>query len=158
MVAVPSTQRVVDAAERLGLSIEIREFPQGTRTAEDAAIAIGVSVGQIVKSLVFIADGTPILCLTSGSNRLDTTKLATAISAQRVDRADADTAREATGFAVGGVPPFGHESDVRVYCDRDLLDHDLIWAAAGTPMAVFSVAPKDLVAACKAEVLDLKEE
>ena len=158
MTVTSSTQRVADAAERLGLRVEIREFPKGTRTAEDAANAIGVSVGQIVKSLVFTADGSPVVCLTSGSNRLDTTKLATAIGAKRVDRADADTARDATGFAVGGIPPFGHDSDIRIYCDRDLLSYDVIWAAAGTPMAVFSVAPDDLVAACEAEVLDLKEE
>lgn len=153
-----SAQRVAEAASALGLSIEVRDFPEGTRTAEDAARAIGVSVGQIVKSLVFLADGKPIVCLVSGSNRVDTGRLAAAIGAQRIDRADADTAREATGYAVGGVPPFGHATDIPVYCDRDLLAFNVVWAAAGTPRSVFSAEPGALVTACGAVVVDLKEE
>lgn len=152
----PSAQRVADAAKALGLEIEVREFPEGTRTAEDAARAIGVEVGQIVKSLVFLADGAPIVCLVSGSNKLDTARLAEAISAKEIGRADAEAVREATGYAVGGVPPFGHARALPVYCDRDLLTHDVVWAAAGTPMSVFSAEPQRLVEACGANVVDLK--
>ena len=154
----PSAQRVADAARELGLDIEVREFPEGTRTAEDAARSIGVSVGQIVKSLVFLADGKPIVCLVSGPNRLDTGRLAKEIGTAKIDRADADVAREATGYAVGGVPPFGHAQPLPVFCDRDLLAYDVVWAAAGTPTNVFSAEPNALVAASKAIVVDLKEE
>lgn len=153
-----ASQRVAEAARSLGLDIEVREFPEGTRTAQDAANAIGVTVGQIVKSLVFLADGAPIVCLVSGANRVDTGRLADAIGAGRIDRADADTVREVTGFAVGGVPPFGHATEIAVYCDRDLLAFDVIWAAAGTPTAVFSVKPQPLAEACRAQVVDLKED
>lgn len=152
-----STQRVIGAAHERGLHIEVKDFPEGTRTAEDAARAIGVSVGQIVKSLVFLVDGRPVICLVSGANRLDTSRLA-ALAGGEVRRADADTVRQATGFAVGGVPPFGHRTEVPVYCDRDLLSYDVVWAAAGTPMTVFAVEPGALVKACNATVADLKEE
>ncbi len=158
MSLAPSAQRVADAARDLGLEIEVRDFPEGTRTAEDAARAIGVEVGQIVKSLVFLADGAPIVCLVSGSNRLDTARLSSAIGAAKIARADADTVRQATGFAVGGVPPFGHAGPLPVYCDRDLLSFGVVWAAAGTPMSVFSVGPQALVEACGATVVDLKEQ
>lgn len=154
---VTAPERVVAAARRAGLDIQVREFPEGTRTAADAARAIGVQAGQIVKSLVFITDGRPVLCLVSGANRVDMSKLAAATGAGAVRRADADEARTATGFAVGGVPPFGHASSLPIYCDRDLLNYDIVWAAAGTPMAVFAVDPRRLVAACSATVADLKE-
>lgn len=152
-----SARRVADAAAALGLAIEVRDFPEGTRTAEDAARAIGVTVGQIVKSLVFLADAAPIVCLVSGSNRVDTKRLAEAIGAEHIARAPAEIVREATGYAVGGVPPFGHARALPVYCDRDLLAFDFVWAAAGTPMSVFSVEPKALVEACGATVVDLRE-
>jgi Cys-tRNA(Pro) deacylase len=159
MTTLPaSARRVADAARELGLEIEVREFPEGTRTAEDAARAIGCDVAQIVKSLVFVADGEPIVCLVSGVNRVDTARLASAIGAEAIGRADADAVRAATGYAVGGVPPFGHATAVPVYCDRDLLTHEVVWAAAGTPMAVFSVDPPRLVATTGARVVDLKEE
>jgi len=166
MVASTSAQRVVEAARAAGLEIEVREFPEGTRTAEDAARAIGVGVGQIVKSLVFIADGHPVLCLVSGLNRVDGARLAVVTGASNVRRAAADEVERATGFAIGGVPPFGHaqrpstspRAGLPVYCDRDLLAFDIVWAAAGTPSAVFSVQPQALVQACRATVADLKEE
>lgn len=157
MVQTSPSRRVAETARSLGLDIEVREFPEGTRTAQDAANAIGVSVGQIVKSLVFLADGTPIVCLVSGANRVDTDRLAEAIGAQRIDRADADTAREATGFVIGGVPPFGHATTIPIYCDRDLLAYDDIWSAAGTPTTVFSAEPQSLVDASGAQIVDLKE-
>src|SRR5919201_282096 len=102
------------AARERGLDVEIRRFPQGTRTAPDAARAVGCEVGQIVKSLVFVADGAPLLALTSGSNRADVAKLAAALGAAEVRRADAEEARRATGFAMGGTPPFGFPAPVRV--------------------------------------------
>ena len=157
MVLPTSARRVVEAAREIGLEIEVREFPEGTRTAEDAAHAIGVEVAQIVKSLVFTADGEPLVCLVSGVNRLDTARLAAATGAAKIKRADADTVREATGFAVGGVPPFGHARRLAVYCDRDLLAYDVVWAAAGTPTAVFSADPKQLTEVTGAQVVDLKE-
>src|SRR3990172_1085857 len=108
MVESSSAQRVAEAARAAGLEIEVREFPEGTRTAEDAARAIGISVGQIVKSLVFMADGHPVLCLVSGLNRVDGARLAVVTAASNVRRAAADEVERATGFAIGGVPPFGH--------------------------------------------------
>lgn len=140
-----NAQRVVDAAEELGLHVELREFPEGTRTAEDAARAIGCDVGQIVKSLVFLLDGSPVMALVSGSNRLDEGRLAAALGGQSVTRADADAVRAATGFPIGGVPPFGHATSLRTVIDEDLMTYDEIWAAAGTPRDVFAVAPSDLV-------------
>jgi Cys-tRNA(Pro) deacylase len=148
----------MEAARELGLEIDVREFPEGTRTAEDAARAIGVDVGRIVKSLVFVADGQPVVCLVSGANRLDAVSLAREAQANKVRRADAEEARDVTGFSVGGVPPFGHRTKIPVYCDRDLLQYETIWAAAGTLRAVFSVSPADLVRACDAQVADLKEQ
>ncbi|HET9476204.1 MAG TPA: YbaK/EbsC family protein [Dehalococcoidia bacterium] len=157
MVQPASVQRVIDAARDLGLEIEVHKFPEGTRTAEDAARAIGVSLGQIVKSLVFMADGRAVICFVSGTNRLDTDRLAAATGTTEVRRANADEVREATGFAVGGVPPFGHATAVTVFCDPDLLQYDAVWAAGGTPMTVFPIAPQALVKACNATVTDLKE-
>jgi Cys-tRNA(Pro) deacylase len=153
-----STNRFTEAARGLGLDIQVREFPEGTRTAEEAARAVGVEVGQIVKSLVFLADGLPVICLVSGANRLSPARLATVTGSQDVKRADANQAREATGYAVGGVPPFGHSKPLPVYCDRDLLQYTEVWAAAGTPMAVFAVAPHRLAEVSGAQVADLKEE
>jgi Cys-tRNA(Pro) deacylase len=153
-----SSSRFLDAARKLGIEPEVREFPQGTRTAEDAARAIGVELGQIVKSLVFLADGRPVLCLVSGPNRLDTRKLAQIAGATKIDRADADSVRAATGYVVGGVPPFGHEGDIPVYCDGDLLQYEMVWAAAGTPMSVFAIEPQRLADVCEATIGDLKED
>jgi prolyl-tRNA editing enzyme YbaK/EbsC (Cys-tRNA(Pro) deacylase) len=141
----PTVERVVQAAAASGLAIEPHEFPEGTRTAQDAAQAIGVEVGQIVKSLAFKADGEVILVLVSGSNRLDEQKLAAAAQASTIERADADAVRAATSFAIGGVPPFGHPAGLRTYVDTDLLGYDVVWAAAGTPRHVFAIAPDDLV-------------
>ncbi len=157
MATSPSSQRVADAARALGIEIEVREFPEGTRTAEDAAAAIGADVGQIVKSLVFFVDDRPVLCLISGLNRLDTQRLAVVTGASQIRRARADQVERVTGFAIGGVPPFGHQQRLPVYCDRDLMTYDLVWAAAGTPRAVFAVEPQSLVQACRATVADLKE-
>ena len=147
-----STERVAAAAAARGVEIEVVEFPAGTRTAEDAATAIGVTVGEIVKSLVFTVDGRPTLALVSGSNRVETDKLATAAGGSVVERADAELVRAATGFAIGGVAPFGSTDPLPCYIDRDLLEYEVVWAAAGTPNAVFPIAPGDLVNAADAVV------
>jgi prolyl-tRNA editing enzyme YbaK/EbsC (Cys-tRNA(Pro) deacylase) len=148
-------ERFSAAARALGLHPEVRRFPQGTKTAVDAANAIGCDVGQIVKSLVFMADDGPVLALTSGSNRVDEGKLAVAAGASSARRASPEEARTATGFAVGGTPPFGHVGDVNTFCDRDLLAYETVWAAAGTPECVFPIAPEDLVRLAGAIVIDL---
>jgi Cys-tRNA(Pro) deacylase len=156
----PSARKVADAALDRGLTIEVVEFDETTRTAPDAANAIGCQVAQIVKSLIFIANGEPVVALVSGANRLDERKLAAlrGISRRKVKRPDADTAKTITGFSIGGVPPFGHASALPVYVDEDLARFDVVWAAGGTPFAVFAVTPDDLVQASHGTVVDLKKE
>jgi len=155
--AHPSTQKVLDAARRLGLAIEVRHFAEGTRTAQEAAQAVGASLGQIAKSMVFLADDKPVLVLTSGPNRVDAAKVARHLGAAQVRRASADEVRQATGFAIGGVPPFGHTQPLTVLFDRDLLRFETVWGAAGTPNAVFAVEPRRLAEASGAVVADIKE-
>ena len=132
---------------------EILRFPEGTRTAAQAAAAVGCELGQIVKSLVFLCDGEAVLALTSGSNRVDTARLG-AVLGGTIMRADADGVREATGYAIGGTPPFGHARPLRAVADRDLLVYDTVWAAAGTPDTVFELTPSALMRASGAEVAD----
>ncbi len=153
----PNVIRVIDAARAAGLEIEVERFPEGTRTAADAARAVGCEVGQIVKSLVFMADDRALLALVSGVNRVDTGRLAEAIGVREVRKADGDEARAATGFAIGGVPPFGHASVVDVVVDRDLLAHERLWAAAGLPDAVFPITPDDLLRVSGGRQIDLAE-
>jgi Cys-tRNA(Pro) deacylase len=141
----PRAAAVAAAAEAQGLAIEVQEHVDGARTAADAAAAIGVDVGQIVKSLVFTVDGEVVLALVSGPNRLDEGRLAAAAEGTKVRQAKADVVREATGYAIGGVPPFGHASDLRTFVDQDLLGYDVVWAAAGTPRHVFPITPADLL-------------
>ncbi len=148
--------RVVEAGAALGVSVEPRRFPEGTKTAADAAAAIGCSVGQIVKSLIFAVDGEVVLAYVSGANQLDEAKLAAAAGGERCSRVDADVVREATGFPIGGVPPFGHTTVLRVFVDPDLLVFDIVWAAAGTWTDVFPITPDDLLAASAGVVIDLK--
>jgi Cys-tRNA(Pro) deacylase len=160
MTLNPSVRRVIDAAAQQNLDIEVREFPEGTRTADDAARAVGVEVGQIVKSLVFSVNGEIVLALVSGANRLDERALARARGTEdgKVGRVDADAVREATGYAIGGVPPFGHATPLSTYIDRDLLDYDTVWAAAGTPTHVFSTAPSELVRLTRGQVAELRNQ
>lgn len=152
----PNVVRVVAAARERGLEITTRRFPEGTKTAQDAANAIGVSVGQIVKSLVFGVDGEIVMAYVSGANQLDEKKLALAAGGTKCSRVDADAVREATGYPIGGVPPFGHSTTLRIFIDPDLLQYDETWAAAGTWNDVFPIAPNDLVHASGAVVTDLK--
>ncbi len=137
-------QKVVEAAAQSGLEIEVREFPQGTKTAQDAAAAIGCEVAAIVKSLVFAVDDQPVLALVPGDRRLDTDRLAGAAAGRVVRRATLDEVRDATGFAAGGTPPFGHVTELRVFADEALRRNDPVWAAAGTPHTVFSLSLVDL--------------
>ena len=153
----PNVARVVDAAREAGLQIEVERFPEGTRTAADAARAVGCDVAQIVKSLVFMADEAPVLALISGANRVDVERLTDAIGATDARRADGDEARAATGFAIGGVPPFGHDGRVSVVVDRDLTTHEWLWAAAGLPDAVFRSSSSELLRVSGGTVADLAE-
>lgn len=149
-----SVQRVADTLAQLGIQVEITEFAESTRTAEEAAAAVNCTVGQIVKSLVFLAEGKPVLTLVSGANRVDVEKLA-AVAGGPITRAQADNVREATGFSIGGIPPVGHATPLPTFFDRDLLQFECVWAAAGTPNAVFPIAPDDLQRISGATVADL---
>jgi len=155
----PSAQKVADAAQQLGIAVEIREFSQTTRSAQEAADAIGCMVAQIVKSLCFVVSEQPIMALVSGANQLDERKLAQlcGVSRKQVKRADADTVKAATGFSIGGVPPFGHVRPLPIYVDEDLLQFDEVWAAAGTPFAVFAIPPAMLVKASSGTPAFLKK-
>lgn len=150
----PATRRVQAALADAGIDATIVRVDPSARTAEGAAAAVDAAVGQIVKSLVFLSGDVPLLALVSGANRLDIGKLA-AITGAPITRADADAVRAATGYAIGGIPPLGHQTALPVYCDRDLLRYDVVWAAAGTPDTVFAVAPQGLVDAVAAQVCDL---
>ena len=152
----PNVVRVTAAAKERGLEISTRRFPEGTKTAADAAAAIGVTVGQIVKSLVFGVDNEIVMALVSGSNQLDEKKLALAAGGAKCARVDADAVREATGYPIGGVPPFGHATQLRVFVDPDLLQYDEVWAAAGTWNDNFGSAPADIVRVAGVIVTDLK--
>ncbi|HYN31499.1 MAG TPA: YbaK/EbsC family protein [Ilumatobacteraceae bacterium] len=147
--------RVIDAGAAIGLDVQPVRFPEGTKTAVDAAAAIGCDVGQIVKSLIFAVDGEVVLAYVSGSNQLDETKLALAAGGAVCSRVDADTVRAATGFPIGGVPPFGHDTALPVFIDPDLLRYDTVWAAAGTWHDVFSLTPQELVSASSGVVVEL---
>jgi Cys-tRNA(Pro) deacylase len=152
----PNVLRVMEAARERGLEITTKRFPEGTKTAADAAAAIGVSVGQIVKSLVFGVDTEIVMALVSGSNQLDEKKLALAAGGAKCSRVDADAVRAATGYPIGGVPPFGHATQLRVFVDPDLLQYDEVWAAAGTWNDNFGAAPADIVRVAGGVVTDLK--
>jgi len=142
-----SVRRVREALAAAGLDVTLRTFPEGTRTAQDAAAAIGVEVGQIVKSLVFATDvGEPVLVLASGANRVDERRVGELLG-RPIGRADAALVRAATGYAIGGVPPIGHATAMPTFVDEDLLAFDVVWAAAGTPRDVFAIAPGELVRA-----------
>jgi prolyl-tRNA editing enzyme YbaK/EbsC (Cys-tRNA(Pro) deacylase) len=136
---------VQDALRALGFDIEVRRMPSSTRTAQEAADACGCQVGQIVKSLVFrgTASGKPYLLLVSGANRVDE-EVAAAQVGEPLGRADAHFVRQATGFAIGGIPPLGHATPIATFMDEALLAHELVWAAAGTPDTVFPIAPQRL--------------
>jgi Cys-tRNA(Pro) deacylase len=143
----PGVAAVVAAAAERGVAIEPDEHAAGSHTAEDAAAAIGCPLGAIVKSLVFRVDGEVVVALVSGPDRLDEAALARAAGGRTAARVDAKGVREATGFPVGGVPPFGHRTPLRVFVDEDLLAFDVVHAGAGTPGTTFAITPADLLAA-----------
>lgn len=150
-----NVRTVVEAGKALGVEVKPHEFPDSTRTAADAALAIGVDLGQIVKSLVFAVDGEVCVALISGDNLLDEQKLAQAAGGDQAWREDADTVRDATGFPIGGVPPFGYREPLRVFIDEDLMGYDELWAAAGTPHVNFAIMPVELARATGGMVCDL---
>ncbi|MEW1753268.1 YbaK/EbsC family protein [Streptomyces angustmyceticus] len=149
--------RFAEALTALGLAVEVRGFPEATRTAAEAAAAVGCDLGQIVKSLIFTADREPVLVLVDGAARVDVERVRAELGATAVGRADAALVRETTGYAIGGVPPFGHRTRTRVLADRGLLAHDTVWAAAGTPHTVFPLAPAALIEYAGARVADVRE-
>ena len=142
----PSAQRVQDALRGMGFGYEVIEFAQTTRTAAEAAAAVGCTVGQIAKSLIFKGrrSDRPLLVIASGANRVNE-KAMQAVVGEPIEKPDADFVRQQTGFVIGGVPPLGHAAPLTIYIDEDLLQYDIIWAAAGTPNAVFRLAPADLL-------------
>lgn len=154
-----SARRVQEALAAQGFAFEVREFPDSTRTSAEAAAAVGCAVGQIAKSLVFrgAESGDAVLIIASGANRVDPAK-AEALLGEAIKRADADFVRGATGFAIGGVPPLGHDRPLVTLIDEDLLAYEEVWAAAGTPNAVFRLSPKDLGDLTGGRIGDLKQD
>jgi prolyl-tRNA editing enzyme YbaK/EbsC (Cys-tRNA(Pro) deacylase) len=157
----PAITRVREAAAREGVTLDIVVFDESTHTAADAAAALRVELGQIVKSLVFVAplgDGlAPMICLVSGTNRVDVARLAAATGEPQVRRATAREAHDLTGFSIGGIPPFGYSTPVRVVMDPDLEQFPVVWAAAGTGTAVFPIAPATLRQLAEATVARIAE-
>jgi len=153
----PSAQKVQAALRSFGFALQVVELPASTRTAQEAANAVGCQVGQIVKSLVFrrLASGAPLLILVSGANRVNEARIQ-ALLGESVGKADADFVRLHTGFAIGGVPPLGHNQPIETLIDADLLQFQVIWAAAGTPNAVFRLSPSDLERMTGGRVIQVK--
>jgi prolyl-tRNA editing enzyme YbaK/EbsC (Cys-tRNA(Pro) deacylase) len=149
-----ANRRLIAGAAALGLTITVQRMAQSTRTAEEAAAACGCAVGQIVKSLVFkgARSGKPYLLLVSGANRVDEKGVAAHIG-EALKRPDAQYVRDVTGYAIGGIPPLAHDTRLKTFMDRDLLQYDTVWAAAGTPVSVFPADPKRLAEAAGAEVI-----
>ncbi|MFE5024600.1 YbaK/EbsC family protein [Streptomyces sp. NPDC056656] len=171
--ATAAHPRFAEALGELGLADVlplVRRFPEATRTAQEAAAAIDCELSQICKSLIFAAwgspllersrelgGGVPVLVLMDGASRVDVELVRRELGAEKVTRAKADVVRATTGYAIGGIPPFGHVTRTRVLADRSLLDHDTVWAAAGTPYAVFPMDPKSLIAHAGAALVDVRE-
>jgi prolyl-tRNA editing enzyme YbaK/EbsC (Cys-tRNA(Pro) deacylase) len=153
----PSAQKVQEALSRSGVQLKVVELPASTRTSAEAAQAVGCQVEQIAKSLVFKTRHTqkPILVIASGANRVDETMIGAHLG-EAIEKADADFVRSRTGFVIGGVPPVGHSEALKTFIDEDLLTYQQIWAAAGTPHAVFPLQPADLVHITRGEVVRVK--
>lgn len=154
----PSAQKIQDALRAAGFDLTVIEFTESTRTAQEAADRVHCTLGQIVKSLIFkgMTTGKPILVLTSGSNRVDEKRIS-AHAGEAIGRADAEFVRTVTGFAIGGVPPLSHLQPMETYLDEDLLQYPTIWAAAGTPKAVFELTPAALQRMTAGRVVKVKE-
>ncbi|MEU1484357.1 YbaK/EbsC family protein [Streptomyces sp. NPDC005752] len=149
--------RFAEALHEMGLQVDVRRFPDAIRTAAEAAAAVGCALSQIVKSLIFEADGVPVLVLMDGSSRVDVELVRSELGAAKVERARAAVVRETTGYAIGGVPPFGHRTKTRVLADRGLLGHAEVWAAAGHPHTVFRLDPATLVELAGGTLVDVRE-
>jgi prolyl-tRNA editing enzyme YbaK/EbsC (Cys-tRNA(Pro) deacylase) len=145
--------RLAACARELGIEVHLQRLEDSTRTVKDAAAAVGCDEAEIAKSIVFVADGDPVVCVASGLHRVDIEKVAEALDVAEVRQAAADEVRAATGFAIGGVPPFGH--DLPVLFDEALLHHERVWAAAGDPHSLFEVDPRELARCIKARVVAL---
>jgi len=145
------------ASEEHGVDVDVHEFDEGTKTAEDAADAVGCEVAQIASSIVVVVDDEPVVVVTSGANRVDLENVAVYVDGSDARMAEADEVKEATGWSIGGVPPFCHATDVPVLLDETLLDHDEVWAAAGTPTAVWPIDPGRLRDVADAEPADVAE-
>lgn len=154
MEQLSAPERVLATLRRAGLASEVREFAESTRTAQEAAAAIGTTVAQIVKSLLFLSGDRPVLALVSGSNRLDPAKLGV-LTGGEIRKADAASVRAATGYVIGGVPPAGFPHAIDTFIDRDLLRYDVVWAAAGTPHHVFPISPQELIRLTGGPTVDL---
>jgi prolyl-tRNA editing enzyme YbaK/EbsC (Cys-tRNA(Pro) deacylase) len=152
----PSVERVRQTLRSMGLTAEVTEFSESTRTAAEAAAAIRTTVGQIAKSLVFMVGDEAVLVIASGANRVDMEKMNRFLG-NKIIKPDAETVRRVTGFSIGGVPPVGHNKRLRTLADEDLLNFPVVYAAAGTPNAVFAISPRDLLRITKAEVVNIKE-
>lgn len=151
----PNAERVREALVAAGARADIVEFPEGTKTSADAAAAIGTTLAQIAKTLVFLADGEPLLVIASGADRVSEARLGQALGAT-ISRADAQAVRAATGFPIGGVPPVAHPAPLRTVIDAALLEHAEVWSAGGTPHAVFPTTPDELIRLTGAQVVDVR--
>ena len=147
--------RLAECARELGIRVQVQRLESSTRTVADAALAVGCEEAEIAKSIVFVADGEPIVCVASGQHRVDTEKVADVLDVAEVRQAAAEEVRAATGFAIGGVPPFGH--DLPVLFDEELLSHQRVWAAAGDPNSLFEVDPRELAKCIRARIVALVE-
>lgn len=151
-----ASQRVIDAGRRRGIAVEMRMFPEGTKTSADAAAAIGCELSAIAKSIVFTLDESEqVVVFASGDTRIDTVRLADVAGCSVARRATLEEARAATGFAAGGTPPFGYPGPLRVFADQALQRHDLVWSAGGTPTTVFPIVLTELVRAADAAWVDV---
>lgn len=153
----PAALKVQEALLALGIDRTLIELSVSARTAREAAEAVGVCVGQIAKSLIFTANGSPILVIASGDNRVDERKLEQ-LTGGKIRKADAETVKQATGFAIGGVPPLAHATPLPTYIDRDLLQHEVIYPAGGVPECVFPISPQELLRATSGQVVDIRQE
>jgi prolyl-tRNA editing enzyme YbaK/EbsC (Cys-tRNA(Pro) deacylase) len=147
---------LAERARQLGLRVQVQRLGASTRTVKDAAVAVGCQEAEIAKSIVFVVDGDPVVCVASGRHRIDPDKVADALDAAVVRQAAADEVRAATGFAIGGVPPFGH--DLPVLLDESLLEHRRVWAAAGDPHSLFEVDPRELARCVEARVVAVGDD
>jgi prolyl-tRNA editing enzyme YbaK/EbsC (Cys-tRNA(Pro) deacylase) len=154
-----SAQKIQDILNELGLNYVVIEFTESTRTAQEAADRVGCQLGQIVKSMIFKSkkSNKGILVLTSGANRVDENKVSQ-FTGEPITRAEPDFVRSWTGFAIGGVPPVGHIQPMETYIDEDLMQYDTLWAAAGTPKAIFELPPTDLVNITRGKIVSIKSE